>query len=120
MAITRLFGFRRRKSSDIPPEVAAEHARDENNRSFYSNIEENMNFEALVLNMMKEKGRGNGGYGAGASLLDVRPGTRSSGGDSSYRGGGSNSGQSFGAHSLKGRGVSSSAYIAIPSGTSGR
>ncbi|KAK6498157.1 hypothetical protein TWF506_004396 [Arthrobotrys conoides] len=57
MGLTRLFTFRRRKNTTptVPPEVAAEHARDQNKRGYYTNIEENLKFEALVLNMMKEK-----------------------------------------------------------------
>ncbi|KAK6347507.1 hypothetical protein TWF718_005348 [Orbilia javanica] len=81
MGITRFFNFRRRKNtgSTVPPEVAAEHARDENKRNYYSNIEENMRFEALVLNMMKEKERAVGGYGGTSVWADERPETNSSG-----------------------------------------
>ncbi|KAK6334422.1 hypothetical protein TWF730_003636 [Orbilia blumenaviensis] len=110
MAITsRLFGFRRRNrsSSGVCAEVAAEHARDAN-KSFYSNIEQNMHFEALVLNLMKEKERASGG--SVDLALDERPRTESSGGRSLYADG----------DGVGGGGGDSIAYIAVPGGEESR
>ncbi|KAK6495141.1 hypothetical protein TWF481_003169 [Arthrobotrys musiformis] len=111
MGIARFFTFKRRKHPDttIPPEVAAEHARDENKTKFSTNIEQNINFESLVLNMMREKDRVSRSRGSGApssSWTNERPQTTSSVVGSYQQDDDGYDSRSFGDYSSRGIGLS--------------